>query len=306
MMVCVNILKKVILTHSLGNVLTCSAIEDHNLQVDKYFMLNAAVPSEAFDGGLANTSTNGNYLVHEDWGQYYFGQTNDFLFASEWYTLFNNNDARHDLSWRGIFTNMNNTTVYNMYSGGEDVLENLEHDEGDFTDITAAWGCQEKLKGRMPLDYLVGSTKGGWGLNEDYNYATTNQGHVIWYHMDPQDAQNISPTNLITEPFFLKTPAELFNTNQVAAENYASVSNKYILAKAIPARSFATGANAVSGNTVNNNINMNISCQNGWPRDADEEGERPKWFHSDIKNIGYLYNYQAYNYIVDEGELDDE
>jgi len=116
------------LTHSLGNVLTCSAIEDHNLQVDKYFMLNAAVPSEAFDGGLANTSTNGNYLVHEDWGQYYFGQTNDFLFASEWYKLFNNNDARHDLSWRGIFTNMNNTTIYNMYSSGENVRGKEYHE----------------------------------------------------------------------------------------------------------------------------------------------------------------------------------
>lgn len=36
----------------------------------------------------------------------------------------------------------------------------------------------------------------------------------------------------------------------------------------------------------------------GWPRDEDE------WWHSDIKNIAYPYNYKAFNQIVVDGGLE--
>ena len=36
-----------------------------------------------------------------------------------------------------------------------------------------------------------------------------------------------------------------------------------------------------------------------WPSFRDEDN----WLHSDIKNIGYLYNYEAYDYIVENGGL---
>ena len=41
---------KVVLAHSLGNMLVSSAAVDHNLQYSRYYMLNAAVPMEAYDG----------------------------------------------------------------------------------------------------------------------------------------------------------------------------------------------------------------------------------------------------------------
>ena len=40
---------RVMLAHSLGNMLVSSAAVDHGLQYDRYYMLNAAVPMEAYD-----------------------------------------------------------------------------------------------------------------------------------------------------------------------------------------------------------------------------------------------------------------
>jgi len=152
----------IIAGHSLGNMVVSSAIAQHNADVQKSFIINGAVAMECYNPSQSKESG----MDHSDWDDYYFGQTNDFLFASEWYTLFNNNDARHDLSWRGIFTNMNNTTVYNMYSSGENVLGNIAHNQGNLTHIIGyTWGCQEKLKGRMfeSSQDFVGSAICGWG-----------------------------------------------------------------------------------------------------------------------------------------------
>lgn len=64
---------------------------------------------------------------------------------------------------RGSFTNMNNTTIHNMYSSGEDVLANIEHNKGNLLDAAGySWGCQEKLKGIYPVGYVLGSQVGGW------------------------------------------------------------------------------------------------------------------------------------------------
>jgi hypothetical protein len=286
-----------------------SAIAKYNADVEKYFIINGAVAMECYNSSQDKESG----MIHSDWDDYYFGQTNDFLFASEWYTLFNNNDARHDLSWRGIFTNMSNTTVYNMYSSGENVLGNIGYDQGNLTHLSGyTWGCQEKLKGRMfeASDWLVGSAVCGWGFNQ-YNYgAYTNSSGVTgitWYAESPSVAENINPTNLITKPFFLKSYPDLFSTNLATAKSYAANNNKSLLAKAIPARSFAVGRNDVDINNsvVQVNVNMNTDHQeeNVWPLSRLQGSSEDNWLHSDIKDIGYIYNYKAYDYIVEKGGL---
>ena len=58
--------EKVVMAHSLGNMVVSSAFADHGMVADKYFALNAAVASEAFDASLFNTSTNTPFL-HEYW-----------------------------------------------------------------------------------------------------------------------------------------------------------------------------------------------------------------------------------------------
>ncbi|MBP5788191.1 MAG: hypothetical protein J6Y19_10315 [Kiritimatiellae bacterium] len=42
----------VLMAHSLGNLVVSSAIRDHGLVCEKYFMFNAAVPAEAYDASL--------------------------------------------------------------------------------------------------------------------------------------------------------------------------------------------------------------------------------------------------------------
>ncbi|MBR3085468.1 MAG: hypothetical protein IKH04_03600 [Kiritimatiellae bacterium] len=54
--------EKVILAHSLGNTVVSSAMQDYGMQVGKYFALNSAVASEAYDPSLADTSTNSPLL----------------------------------------------------------------------------------------------------------------------------------------------------------------------------------------------------------------------------------------------------
>ena len=58
------------MTQSLGNMVACEALRE-NLRVGKYFMFDAAVPSEAVDGTLqdADTATRMKYVPSE-WQDY--------------------------------------------------------------------------------------------------------------------------------------------------------------------------------------------------------------------------------------------
>ena len=67
-----------------------------------------------------------------------------------------------------------------------------------------------------------------------------------------------------------------------------------MLGDAIPAESFAAGANETGG--VENNYNMQIDTPNGWPRKNDSE--EPQWHHSDIKNASFYYTYKFFEKIM--------
>lgn len=49
--------RKVVIAHSLGTMVVAAAIQDYGLQVDKFIMLNSAIPSEAFEPSLADYSS---------------------------------------------------------------------------------------------------------------------------------------------------------------------------------------------------------------------------------------------------------
>ncbi len=72
------------LAHSFGNMLVSAAIQDWRMPCERYFMLNAAVPIEAYD-----TSTNVVNDIGKDrmlprvWAGY-----DDALKASHWHDLF--------------------------------------------------------------------------------------------------------------------------------------------------------------------------------------------------------------------------
>jgi len=283
----------IVSAHSLGNMLTSASITMEGANVSKYMIVNGAVAMEAYKADQAKEWG----MVHSDWDDYLFGGTDDFLFSSEWHELFGSTDPRNKLTWRGIFTSWGSTTVYDYYSPGEDVVANIDHDDGNLFDVAGfAWGCQEKLKGRMPIGYLVGSRYAGWGFNtDDYGSWDTDEiGDLVWTREPPATAQTIPLNDLKTEPFFLNEPDELFDTDENAAKAYAQNNRIWLLARAIPARTFGIGANAISGMTC---WNMQSELSSGWH-------ETPvRWRHSSFKNVAYIYTYPMYDQMVIDGGL---
>ena len=63
--------RKVVMAHSLGNMVVSSAIQDHGAPVDVYFMLNSAVPAEAYDTDAPTYDFSiedvPEGLIHDDW-----------------------------------------------------------------------------------------------------------------------------------------------------------------------------------------------------------------------------------------------
>ena len=58
------------MAHSLGNMLVSAARRDHGLQYAKYFMLNAAVPIEAYDIANGVTAESKAGMTNPDWVGY--------------------------------------------------------------------------------------------------------------------------------------------------------------------------------------------------------------------------------------------
>jgi hypothetical protein len=56
---------KLIAAHSLGNMLVSAAMEDKGLDVNQYFMINAAVSSEAYSPNPEDPEKD---MVHYQWG----------------------------------------------------------------------------------------------------------------------------------------------------------------------------------------------------------------------------------------------
>ena len=90
--------RRIILAHSLGNMVVSSAIQDHGFRPDRFFMFNAAVPAEAFDATQWDTNALKNPFEFEDW----FGYPAK-SWASCWHSLFTTNDIRSKLTWKGRF-----------------------------------------------------------------------------------------------------------------------------------------------------------------------------------------------------------
>ena len=77
-----------------------------------------------------------------------------------------------------------------------------------------------------------------------------------------------------------------------------------LLSTAIPATSFAVGSNALV-RLEEREIGANMDLQanvNGWPSEDDYPSHRT-WFHSDLKDVAYLYVQEAFNAIVRSGNL---
>ena len=282
--------QKVLLAHSLGNMLVSSAIKDHGLtDYARYYMLNAAVPMEAYD-----RDAHAPAMVDHDWRA-----ISNRVYASEWWSLFPSEDGRRRLSWRERFDGIPNAV--NCYSRSEDTLGDAELDEWLIGKRSRKkyWALQEILKGTEYLPLAPDSwgigCEGGWGYNPHY---ATNRFYVTWPNRRMtarfrKRIANLTQDDLIVHPVFRPFFEDgLLTTNVIPLELVAPIRAR-ILADGIPATSFAAGANPLGNGSVSGNINY-ATCKSGeWPR---KDGS---WRHSDIKNIAFRFNWKFFKKLVE-------
>jgi hypothetical protein len=282
-----------IASHSLGNMVVSAALSDHadfwdsspSVNVENYFMINAAVPVEAY--GPADMNDN---MVHPQWVDY-----RSELWSSEWHGFFGVGDERARLTWRDRFVHRpSETRYYNFYSAGEEVL--AEHTGyPSLPDMIIglgryAWALQEKLKGRMSTNGVLGSSYGGWGFNlDDEDYYTVTQdgggGEVDRIPIPAAEAHTIDPTQLRTRP-------------DESGSTHASEHRSRLLAQAFPSTTLAAGRSVVdSFGLVGRNLNVQEKYQNDWPR------KELHWLHSDAREVAYVHNYLLFDAFVEFGGL---
>ncbi|HUL51023.1 MAG TPA: alpha/beta hydrolase, partial [Candidatus Nitrosotalea sp.] len=307
-----------LIAHSLGNMMASAAIQDYGARPSRYFMVDAAVAIEAYiaDADLESPMT------HSKWKRY-----EDRLFASEWYQLFPGIDGRSGLTWRGRFGDvLQRTAVYNFYSSGEEVLKNMDihvntvigglargiYDLGLGVTGSYAWGMQETLKGTGITGYFLSSSHGGWGFSWDYGLVIEGGGDAAPYHIplepDKATAVDIPDDMLRLKPFFLAGPFE-FHIEDASA--YANGNRATLLAEMFPARTMAIGCNRLAKSRdpeatdqARGSFDMNKALENGWPVGRLANGKKQNnWFHSDLKNVAYLFTHRVFDTWVALGSL---
>ncbi len=290
-----------ILAHSLGNMVVSSAIQDHGYRPTQYFMLNAAVPAEAYDASAGTGWSSSNPLVHPDWYAYA-----SRTWSARWHELFVSNDDRAKVTWRRRFANVADMTeLFNFHSGtesapGDQVLQIRDtppsmladlHYEFPFTIDKRhySWHKQELGKGRLsstnPL--LAGTTWAGWGLFLARTWHESPSGNTGGYAYDPIPAtiaNAMTDAELQDNPIFLHSPSEMFSST-ISSNTVAE-----ILACGIPALSGPAGSRDLSV-SQNYDINQEVPKAN-WPR-SDQSTYGKRWLHSDIKNIAFPIIYRA-------------
>jgi hypothetical protein len=295
--------------HSLGNMLTLSAISDWNAPISQYFMMDAAVPIEAIDPTAVT-----NMMVFSTWNAY-----SNRVFASDWYQLFPTNDNRSTLNWNNRLGNLQNVDVYNFYSSGEEVLRTsigdppagvlnmvktqLEYHFWDgFPFGTFTWYWQEKGKGTCTQDFFLGSSHGGWLFTMD-PYGNPAP-------IPPATANALSTNTLQQTPVFtfgsrfdyVYGPFPDWALLGSGGSTYAATYRNRILSDAIPAMSLVAGANPVPKfNPTGQNVDM-MTLKNNWSqgRSGNETG---MWHHSDFVQMAYTFTHQLFDTFVTTGSL---
>lgn len=288
--------KKYVAAHSLGNMVVSSAIVDHGLNPNSYFMINAAVAMEAYKASERHLTD----MVVPPWQNY-----TNCVWASDWHELFDAPDGRRNLTWRGRFGNI--PRAINYYSSGEDVLNNNK-DGGSISVFGApekVWIFQERIKGGLLPVILIGvDSHGGWEFNLEYydNVGIDSNGNKITRPKSSEDAALLTRSQLQTKSFFKPfCIADLFGSNGSVVASNAEIRGK-VLAEAIPATSRATGRNPVSL-TFNENVDL-MSKLTKWPEELkSDEFPSGRWRHCDFKDVAYPYCYSFFDHVVLKGEL---
>ena len=277
--------RKTFIAHSLGNMLVSAAAVDHALDYERYYMLNAAVAMEAYDG-VARTEA----MVDRHWRNVPANYR-----ASGWCNLFPSGDFRRLLTWRGRFKGLRRAISF--YSSTEEVLANARPRqlllEG------SVWKIQEMSKGANvwhALNAISGgrtqiACEGGWGIN---TYYALNPVYYLAEYGFTAAAARLTREEAIVHPFFtpFRTETERMHATgpfEVEDPEVREGLRAKFLADAIPAESFAVGANDLHSTTgINCESLMTFANKNTWPEGRRKESGR-EWRHSDVKNVACFF-----------------
>lgn len=290
---------KVLMAHSLGNMVCSSMIQDHGLQVEKFLMCNSAVPSEAYCGA-DDESIRVPQLVHPEWTDY---PTNTW--ASNWHKLFREDagDDRKHLGWPARFADVAAVAV-NFYSTGDEVLELYpDNTIGILSGITTmwtryCWHCQEMWKGRAFLVEGFGGTDwSGWAFNTEWVPTLTTPVRSVKY--TSEDAALLTVAQIKSDPVFNPYPESVTNSVLPLLLRAAH------LTRGIPALAQPTGRVTFGGDLMSENM-FDLNDNDGglksgqWP---SRSGYGTRWLHSDMKDVAYYYNFMFYKKVAEKGNL---
>ena len=294
----------VVIGHSLGNMVVSESLLK-GCNATKYFMLDAAVASEAYRSALqARVTTDPNYnrYVPEDWHGY-----DPDSWAANWYSWFQ--DDRGSLGWAGHFAALLSKPgleIYNYYSTGDEVFAENDETPGLATGVfhwptldlewpfvhlnleldAYPWQKQEVFKGVS----AAGSLSAGWGFH------VWNDGLSTMRYSASEASQLVANGSIVTNAVFNRDVEAMFQPT------ISDFDKADILASHIPAVSSPAGKVAISDVDVNRDYNLNTSSYKGqdWGRGGDHSSESG-WLHSDIKNMAYFFTFRFFNELTNKG-----
>jgi len=290
--------KKYMIAHSLGNMLVSAERQDYGLHYEQYFMLNAAVPIEAYDSVNGVTTNSHHDMTPKVWRPY-----EDRVRSTHWYELFlsDTNDERGKLTWKGRFKDVDNTI--NFYSSMDEVVANGSDRVDELLSRDFAWYNQEQAKGALLVSL---SPQAGWNFSDYYlkrepvpniNGAYTNRLFTA------EEMRLVADTNLMVRPFFRD-----FRDRAIYGEGGSDFVQTndfvhwYALSHGIPAESFAVGANPVPKWGKDCNADMAIVC-NPKAQSANEEAQDPQGGNSGSKKCNWKHSYFIGNSLFDTKKL---
>ena len=284
--------RKIMIGHSLGAIVVCSAVADYELECNKVVLIDGAVAVQAF-----NPEAYEKDMVDSDWE--YMDRRH---IASEWYKLFEKRkeDFRYGLNWIGRFQKINGKLI-NFYSSTEDVVGN--------SGLLQFWRLQENKKGlatqtlvkSLGLDF--GGSDAGWGIPW---YVLFNPFAYGPFHgLYGSYFKDITEDELIKEPpfkEFIKETERMHSTETFIIGRpgdrgeYDNL-RAFLLADAIPATSYGAGGNPIFKDGTS--IDMSTKCKNV-PDTAEWPRKRGEWWHSDLKDVAYFFVEPLYKMILEK------
>lgn len=316
--------KTVLIGHSLGNVVACQSIQS-GFRPAHYFLLNAALPIEAI-AGQTSLPSQATDMTEERWRPYARR-----LFASDWAGLQGLNDPRAGYSWVNAFSRVRAlAAVTNCYSGGEDVT-NCPSEMTSASVLATIWSgraidygvwkTQELLKGvgwnRSLGAIAMERSQGGWGFNPAWrgryvSHGPTKQAGGHYDQLTPAEASRITTAQLLKDPFFAPFDESWLHQPRPARVTplLDSPNVRYdLLARAIPALSFAAGSTAIppkANSKVIRNFDLEGEGRNPgrWPTEGHTKPQTPgRWLHSDFKNVALPFTHPLFNRMITDASL---